>query len=312
MRRSDVMFSVILPLYNKAAYVQRALSSVLAQGVAVQEVLVVNDGSTDGGEEIARGQTDSRVRVIDQPNRGVGAARNRGIAEASRPYLAFLDADDLWLPGYLTHVRAMIEAYPEAVLYGTGFATVCGGREVRRYGVRRRALRGGTGGGVGRCAAPPVFGPVDFFREWTTGHVIHTSSTVVPRSAAEAVGGFPEGVTHGEDLEFWARLALAGRVVLSTEVLTHYDTGVPGQAVEYWREGYRRELPVLPYYRFLAAELKRRREGARPEGAAPERSFARYCRKMFAKALLQRVYRRQWAAVAAFWRELDLGGGGNR
>jgi glycosyltransferase involved in cell wall biosynthesis len=93
--------SVIVPLFNKAAYVSRALASISSQTFADFEVIVVDDGSTDGGSEIVASHDDSRVRLVSQQNSGPGAARNRGVEQSQGALLAFLDADDEWLPHYL-------------------------------------------------------------------------------------------------------------------------------------------------------------------------------------------------------------------
>jgi cellulose synthase/poly-beta-1,6-N-acetylglucosamine synthase-like glycosyltransferase len=93
--------SVIVPLFNKAGYVGRALASISSQTFADFEVIVVDDGSTDGGPEIVARHRDSRMRLVSQQNSGPGAARNRGIEQSRGPLLAFLDADDEWLPHYL-------------------------------------------------------------------------------------------------------------------------------------------------------------------------------------------------------------------
>lgn len=308
------MFSVIIPLYNKAPYIQRALASVYEQGIPAAEIIVVNDGSTDGGERIAKSQRDPRVRVIDQPNRGVSVARNVGVEVATQPYVAFLDADDEWLPGFLERIKAMIGQVPDAGLYGTGFATVAAGRYVRRYGVRPRDVgrRKGdsgvrkplSGGGSER----PAFGPVDFFKVWSRGHVVHTSSMVVPKTVARAVGGFPAGVAICEDYEFLAKIALGYPVVLAPDVLVRYDVAVPGQAVGFWNGRYKERFEILLYHRFLAEELKKRilNTEARRRGGERNSSFVTYCRKEFGKALLQRLYGCDFAALGGFYRELGL------
>lgn len=315
------MFSLIIPLYNKAPYLQRALDSVYAQRFPAGEILVVNDGSTDGGEGIAKAQGEPRVRVIDLPRGGVSRARNAGIGAATQPYLVFLDADDVWLPDFLERVREMIEACPGAALYGTGFATVAGGRVLRRYGVRAAAIQRGASGARRGEKDRPAFGPVDFFKEWSRGHVIHTSSMAVSKRAALEVGGFPEGVTHGEDLEFWAKLALSGPVVLSPEVLAQYHVDVPGQAVEYWEGAYKRDFDVLPYHRFLAQALGQcvvntgtRRLGVgeanRVNSGAEvqkQQSFKKYARRELMMAFMQRVLGGNFRAAAEFYQGLGLG-----
>jgi glycosyltransferase involved in cell wall biosynthesis len=102
--------SVVIPLYQKAPYVQRALISVAEQTIRDIEIIVVDDGSTDGGADIARAFPDPRVRVISQENMGPGAARNRGIAEAGAPVVAFLDADDEWLPTFMETGLSVLSA----------------------------------------------------------------------------------------------------------------------------------------------------------------------------------------------------------
>ena len=93
--------SVIIPLYNKGEHVGRALDSVFSQTYKDFEVVVVDDGSSDEGPDIVRKYNDTRLRLIQQDNFGPGAARNRGIRETTGHYVAFLDADDEWLPDFL-------------------------------------------------------------------------------------------------------------------------------------------------------------------------------------------------------------------
>ena len=112
--------SVVVPLYNKAAYITRCLESICQQTFDDFEVLAVDDGSTDGSGEVAARTADRRIRVISQRNAGEGAARNRGITEARAELIAFLDADDAWEPGFLQAVIQLSQRYPEAGLFATG------------------------------------------------------------------------------------------------------------------------------------------------------------------------------------------------
>jgi glycosyltransferase involved in cell wall biosynthesis len=285
------MFSVVIPLFNKRPWIRRALNSVAAQEFPAAEVIVVNDGSTDGGDEAARAWGDPRLRVIDQANRGVSAARNVGIATATQPFVAFLDADDEWMPPFLDRMRVLIEAHPGAVLYGSGFLSVAEGRVERRHGM----------------SAGHLGGPVDLFRELSRGHVVHQSGTVVPRAAALAVGGYPEGLRDPlEDQIFWLTLALTGPVVLTPEPLVRYDMAVPGQALGEWRKRHAYHLDVSDLDRFVAAELTRRQ--GRDEATPGERSFIAYARGRLASAVLQRAYWGRFDEVARFGRELGLDG----
>jgi glycosyltransferase involved in cell wall biosynthesis len=287
------MFSVVIPLFDKCDFIARAVDSVIRQTAAAAEVIVINDGSTDGGDAVARTLAASGgccfIRVVDQPNRGVSAARNAGIAAASQPFVAFLDADDRWRPGFLARMRALIERFPDAALYGAGFVTVRGGREVRRYGVFPAEF----------AAGGPEGGRVDYFRAMAREPVISMSSMVAAKGGLEQVGGFPEGVAHGEDLLLWAKLALAGPVVVSPEPLAEYDVGVPGQAVSYWTGGYRERFDVLAYHRFLADNLRR------PPAAAPG-SFVPYAVRQLETAALQRAYWGNFPALCEFVRAVGL------
>lgn len=287
------MFTVVIPLFEKGPYVRRALESVCAQSCPAAEIIVVNDGSTDGGDAVARGFVPpaggAAVRVIDQPNRGVSAARNAGVAVATQPYVAFLDADDRWAAEFLERMRDLIERYPGAMLYGSGFTTTRDGRELRRYGVVPAEIQG----------ADPRGGRVDFFRGLTREFIVHSSSMVVPKAALEQIGGFAEGVTHGEDFLVWAKLALAGPVVLTPDALATYDVGVPGQAVDYWQRGYRTEFSILAHHRFLADELRKR-------AGVPSDSFTTYAVGQLETAALQRLYWGRFQALADVVHELGL------
>lgn len=106
--------SVIIPLYNKARHIQRSIDSVLSQSFTDFELIVIDDGSTDASAELVRGHyTDKRLRVVSQANAGPGAARNHGLALARAQYVAFLDADDLWLPDFLVSQYRQLTAHPD-------------------------------------------------------------------------------------------------------------------------------------------------------------------------------------------------------
>jgi len=114
--------SVVVPLFNKRQWIQRALDSIASQTFTAIEVIVVDDGSTDGGDDVAALYPDGRFRLIRQENAGPGAARNRGLEECTSEFIAFLDADDEWLPDYLeASVREMQRLGPDVAAISCSF-----------------------------------------------------------------------------------------------------------------------------------------------------------------------------------------------
>jgi glycosyltransferase involved in cell wall biosynthesis len=113
--------SIIMPCYNAAAHLQSSVGSVLAQTFSDWELIAVDDGSTDNTLAWLQAQSDPRIRVHSQPNRGVSTARNVGLTEARATYVAFLDADDTWDTRFLEKMVASLQAHPQAVLVYCGW-----------------------------------------------------------------------------------------------------------------------------------------------------------------------------------------------
>ena len=203
------MFDVVMPLYNKGKFVEATIESVLAQRHGEWRLFVVDDGSSDNGVELVRRFSDPRVKLIEQSNKGVGPARNRGIREGTADWIAFLDADDVWNPDHLEELAALRTAFPEAVLLGCAFRRFSGAVEPgpsARQG-RRRLSR--------------------YFADCARGQeLLVTSSAAVSRAALAAVGDF-KPLPGNEDVELWARLALTGPVAVSSRQTVNYrvDSG---------------------------------------------------------------------------------------
>jgi len=204
--------SVVIPLYNKADQLARCLMSVGRQTPRPLEIIVVNDGSTDDGASIADALLSDRDLLVDQPNQGVSAARNRGIAAASGDIVAFLDADDEWLPDHLAHIIELSQRFPEAGLYGTGHERR--GPDVSvtiTYDSLHPAL-------------------VNLFRA-TERYGLLTASSVAARvEALRSCGGFRAASALGEDMEWWNRLGLRYPLAFHPDVSAVYHVGVPGAA----------------------------------------------------------------------------------
>lgn len=209
--------SVIIPLFNKRAEVGAAIASVLTQSVAPLEIVVVDDGSTDGSAEVVEAFTSPSVRLIRQPNGGVSAARNRAIREARGEWVALLDADDEWRPEFLERVSLLSLEYPECRAYGTGFDIRDG---------QGRLTRGDT---------PARRGTVDYFAEAMRRYVLIPSATVLHRQTLLALGGFPEGMRLGEDQYLWTRLARTSAVGFLPEALVVYSRAAQNRSAAIYR-----------------------------------------------------------------------------
>ena len=190
-------FSIVIPLYNKEATVERAIRSALNQTVQDFEIIVVNDGSTDNSVKVVEAIGAPRIRLIHQENQGVSAARNRGIAEAQHELIAFLDADDEWFNDYLETIIRLKVNFPSCRLYATNYI-YCRPSNYSRNTVIR-GLPTNFKEGVLK----------DYFSVSTRSDPPLWSSAVsVAKKAITKVGGFPLGITTGEDLLTWARLFL--------------------------------------------------------------------------------------------------------
>ncbi len=262
-------FSVIIPLYNKAPYIRKALESVLAQTYTDYELIIVDDGSTDGSAEIAEAILQEAIRLqgyeakglensgadnqasrlspltsnltsdsvpasrlsgvpenacgdlgcssplafclrlLKQPNQGVSAARNTGVAASTGDYVAFLDADDWWEPTYLERMAQLINDYPDAGLYASNYVYY-------KPGKTHVALNIPTG----YINYPKAYYESDAMPVWT-------GAAMNPRHVYDEMGGFPLGIKLGEDFLLWSKIALHYPVAFLNEPLAYYNNDVP-------------------------------------------------------------------------------------
>jgi glycosyltransferase involved in cell wall biosynthesis len=203
--------SVVIPLYNKAPHIEHTLQSVLTQTFLPDEIIVVDDGSTDGGGEIVSALGDPRIRLIRQENQGVSAARNRGIQEARGELIAFLDADDTWKPPFLQEILQLRQRYPEAGAYVTAYEVINqdGAPEARPIDVLPPEVKDGLIANYVQAAL-------------NCAYVIHTSAVAIPKRIFAEVGGFPVGEKIFEDTDTWLRIGLHYPFAFSKERLVIY------------------------------------------------------------------------------------------
>ncbi len=191
------LVSIVMPLYNKEKDIERAIRSVLAQSFRDYELIIVDDGSTDRGTDVVSGIGDVRIRMIRQENAGVSAARNRGIEEARADLIAFLDADDEWEPDFLETILCLRKKFPSCKVFGTRYL-FCSPDGRKRPAIIRGLPEGFLEGvlanyfDIASRSDPPLC----------------ASALAVEKKAIAGLGGFPVGITSGEDLLTWARLAI--------------------------------------------------------------------------------------------------------
>lgn len=236
---SDAFFSVVIPLYNKEKTIQRALLSVLTQTHPYFELIVVDDGSTDSSVTVAGQIQDDRIRIARQGNQGVSAARNHGISQAVHPFVAFLDADDEWKPDFLQQIHDLMVAFPEAVLYGAGYEIVNTKGEVSQP-----ALDMFPPGWRGELP--------NYLRTLSSKYLFNSSSVVVKRLTLQAVGGFPVGISFGEDLVTWIKCSFTGRVVYVNLPLSIYHQELTDSAIRTFDR--RQEIYPVKFLKTMLAE----------------------------------------------------------
>jgi glycosyltransferase involved in cell wall biosynthesis len=248
--------SVVIPVYNGESTIAAAIESALAQEFDGFEVVVVNDGSIDSTQQILDGYG-SRITVVGQPNRGLSAARNAGVAASRGAYLAFLDADDLWLPGYLAKVCAALDRNPNAVLAFSDVHFVT------------------PNGETGQLCAGRAPSMQDLLTRWWP---ILPSATVMRRSSFDACGGFSEefrGLGH-EDVYMWLRAREHGVFEYVAEPLVAYRRPDPVTQAEKYAPGAR-----------TLRRLMRHRYGRR--AAEFLDATSRHCAALLARKALQQI-----------------------
>jgi glycosyltransferase involved in cell wall biosynthesis len=252
--------SAIVPCYNGEKYLAEALESIRAQTRPAHELIVVDDGSTDGSATVAESYG---ATVIRQANLGEGAARNAGIRASSGDAIAWLDADDRWRAQHIEVVAGLLERHSEAVgAFGA----------VQRFGLDDRLIRGWVPPGITSSVVREAF------RDW-----LHTTiGSIVHREAFFDVGGFDEEERYGVDFDLWLRLSWKHQFVATHEVTSDWRWHSAQQSTSLHRQ-------VAAQYRYRRRFIDRLRAGGDTRLADElEREFAQLWRQQMSLAVRNR------------------------
>lgn len=209
-------FSIVIPLYNKCNSIGNTLQSVLVQTHRDFELIIIDDGSTDGSAEAAANFHDDRIRLLRQTNAGVSAARNKGMEEARNECIAFLDGDDFWEPVFLAEMAELVTSFPHAVMYGCAYDKKEKGHPTPVDFFLPDGFRGLVH---------------NYFEHARKNHLFCSSAVVLKKSAIDKAGFFDERISIGEDLDYWFRVACHYPVAFFNKVLAHYNTGAENRAM---------------------------------------------------------------------------------
>lgn len=220
--------SVVIPLYNKKATIRRAIDSILSQEAQDFEIIVVDDGSTDGSADEVAALTDTRITLIRQANAGPGRARNVGASQARAQLLAFLDGDDEWKSDYLaTGMRALAQ-HPQAVAYACGYDAGAFSDRVKDKVSRLTTTP---------VALPPPTTALGPYQVKLAMDGLHSSSTIVRRATFLKAGGFydKERCLWGEDSYLWSQVLFMGPIYWdpTPRILFHVEDSELGFAKRY-------------------------------------------------------------------------------
>ena len=225
--------SVIIPLYNKARYIERAIFSVLKQTYQDYEIIIVDDGSTDGSADIVKSINDERIRYVWQENSGPGAARNKGIALSLGEIIAFLDADDEWEPEFFSSGVDILNRFQHIAFVSFDYRVSDPTIENKRRNIGNdKKISEGINIIKHEFMPENFYGFINFM--WTC-------SGVFRKCAVVNVGGFYEKnhCTFGEDRYLWIKLVLNYKFYISEKILATYH-------VEASQLGYKREGRYIP------------------------------------------------------------------
>jgi glycosyltransferase involved in cell wall biosynthesis len=203
-------FSVVIPLYNKESFILNTLQSVINQTFSDFEILLINDCSTDNSLKVAQAVKDPRIKHIQHSsNKGLSASRNTGIKSAQSNYIAFLDADDLWKPNFLTKIDFLINTFPDATLYATKYEVLLKGDKLITHDFHIKSFKN--------------YGIIpNFFESNLNQSMYYPSCLCVKKDVFEDVGYYNEEVSYSEDIDFNIRAHAKHKMAYWDEALVTY------------------------------------------------------------------------------------------
>ena len=210
-----------MPCFNAAVHITRSVASALGQTFHDIELIVVNDGSTDKSLEVLKRIADPRLKIINQLNQGVSAARNRGLKEARGDYIAFLDADDTWHPECLEKLHASLSSHPSAALVYCGWQNL------------------GLSGGQGKPYVPSDYEGPEKIEKLLQACPWPIHAALTRKEKILETGGFDEKLSNSEDYRLWLHIAARNKIVRVPQMLAYYHFHEGPQATKNRAKGAR-------------------------------------------------------------------------
>lgn len=240
----DSLISVILPTYNRADTLGRAIDSVLAQTHTQWELIIWDDGSSDHTDGIISSYDDSRIHYYQGSNHGVAYARNRAVEKASGKFLAFLDSDDTWVESKLDFQIRALKAHPNIDVFFGNFVNIHIGQARQQQGFEqnKQAMKFLD---IEKINHDIVFIHGGLLRSIAIDNYIATDTVIMHTDTYERLGGFNEALKNSEDFNLWWRLGLTGHTFAYTRniLLTRYKP--PKSLSSHSREAYKNRILAL-------------------------------------------------------------------
>lgn len=239
-------FSVVIPLYNKEHYIKETIDSVLNQTFKDFEIIIINDGSTDRSLDIIKKYDLKNLTIVSQKNSGLSASRNKGFSFSNGKVVAFLDADDCWLPNYLETIKSLYENFPEASIYGSG------------YFEKRGDLKQEISVNIDSKLKNKSFLINDFF-QINIKQFIPCQSTIVLKKESFTPPIYNETLTYHEDIDFYLQYCTKYKVAICYKPLAEINFGSNNSMssstisdkktpdLDYYQELYKDNLSILRY-----------------------------------------------------------------